>query len=317
MPVPLFTNNASGTLAGSYTSGAVAITLTAGQGLLFPAPSGGDWFMATIVNGSNVIEIVKVTAKATDTFTVVRAQEGTLARALGAGEKIDLRITAGALDAIKNKVQQTADIADGAITTIKLPAASVTAAKAADGIIDAAAKLVDGVITAVKLAAGVAASNLGFTPIQQGGGVGQTTNKVYIGFSTTNLRATVDATDLGFILTERQNGSVNSAGYRGLPQNQQEANYQLGLTDSGGHLLHAGGGTHTYTVPEDATPFGWGTIIEIINYAGTVNIAVASGVTLSWSPTGATGARVLAAKGIVALQKIGANLWMISGTGLT
>ena len=117
MAVPLFTNNATGTLAGSYSSGATAITLTAGQGAKFPSPSGGDYFMLTIVDNLNNIEIVKVTAKATDTFTVVRGQEGTAARALGAGEIVGLRVTAGALDALKNKVQQTADIADGAVTT--------------------------------------------------------------------------------------------------------------------------------------------------------------------------------------------------------
>ena len=40
-------------------------------------------------------------------------------------------------------------------------------------------------------------SALGFTPVQQGGGTGQLTNKVYIGWDTVSLKAQVDATDLG------------------------------------------------------------------------------------------------------------------------
>jgi hypothetical protein len=38
---------------------------------------------------------------------------------------------------------------------------------------------------------------LGFTPVQQGGGGGQSTNKVYIGWSGSNLRVQVDSTDFG------------------------------------------------------------------------------------------------------------------------
>ena len=40
---------------------------------------------------------------------------------------------------------------------------------------------------------------LGFTPVQQGGGTSQGTNKVYIGWDGSGLRVQVDATDLGRI----------------------------------------------------------------------------------------------------------------------
>ncbi len=40
-------------------------------------------------------------------------------------------------------------------------------------------------------------ANLGFTPVQQSGGAGQGTNKIYIGWSGSGLKAQVDATDLG------------------------------------------------------------------------------------------------------------------------
>lgn len=60
--------------------------------------------------------------------------------------------------------------------------------------------------TAVKTAYDLAKTkqpNLGFTPIQQGGGTGQGTNKVYIGWATdaSGLKAQADSTDLGNIVT--------------------------------------------------------------------------------------------------------------------
>lgn len=46
-------------------------------------------------------------------------------------------------------------------------------------------------------------ASLGFTPVRQGGGTGQGTNKVYIGWATdaSGLKAQVDSTDLGNIVT--------------------------------------------------------------------------------------------------------------------
>lgn len=59
---------------------------------------------------------------------------------------------------------------------------------------------------AVKIAYDLASSkqeNLGFTPVQQGGGTGQGTNKVYIGWATdaSGLKAQADSTYLGNIVT--------------------------------------------------------------------------------------------------------------------
>jgi len=54
--------------------------------------------------------------------------------------------------------------------------------------------------------------NLGFTPVQQGGGIGQATNKVYVGWSAGGqLKVTVDSTDLGAV------AFLNSPGFSGAP----------------------------------------------------------------------------------------------------
>lgn len=88
----LFTNNASASLASAITSGSTTITLASGQGALFPTISGSNFFMATLVDTSNNIEIVRATARTGDTLTVSRAQDGTSARAFAAGDKLELRI---------------------------------------------------------------------------------------------------------------------------------------------------------------------------------------------------------------------------------
>ena len=44
-------------------------------------------------------------------------------------------------------------------------------------------------------------ANLGFTPVQQGGGMGQDNSKIYIGGSPEGLRVQMGATDLGNIVT--------------------------------------------------------------------------------------------------------------------
>lgn len=97
MPSALFSNNASAALASSITTSSTTITVTTGAGAQFPAISGGNFFYATLTDSSNNLEIVKVTARVTDVLTVVRAQEGTTARAYAAADKIELRVTAAVM----------------------------------------------------------------------------------------------------------------------------------------------------------------------------------------------------------------------------
>lgn len=100
MPSVLFSNNASGSLASSITSSGTTITLTTGGGAQFPAISGGNYFYATLTDSSNNLEIVKVTARASDVLTVVRAQEGTTGRAYAAADKLELRVTAAVMNSL-------------------------------------------------------------------------------------------------------------------------------------------------------------------------------------------------------------------------
>jgi len=101
------TNNAFGTLNASINSSATTIVLVAGQGARFPTLSAGDYFYATLIDTSNNLEIVKCTARSTDTLTVVRAQDSTTARAYATNDRFELRPTA----ALFNEKANAADVA--------------------------------------------------------------------------------------------------------------------------------------------------------------------------------------------------------------
>lgn len=59
------------------------------------ALAGSNFFYLTLIDVSNNLEVVKVTAVATDTFTIERAQDGSTARAYTAGDRVELRPVAG------------------------------------------------------------------------------------------------------------------------------------------------------------------------------------------------------------------------------
>lgn len=90
-------NNATSYLASVLGTADTSLVLVTGGGALFPALAAGDYFFLTIANVSGTFEIVKVTARSSDTMTIVRAQEGTTAIPFTPGAKVELRVTAGNL----------------------------------------------------------------------------------------------------------------------------------------------------------------------------------------------------------------------------
>jgi hypothetical protein len=106
-----FTNNAISTLASGITNSATSITVASGDGSKFPSLTGSEYFRATLIDASNNLEIVKVTARSSDVLTVTRAQESTTARAFSTGDRIELRITAQSLlDAATTLTSLVADL---------------------------------------------------------------------------------------------------------------------------------------------------------------------------------------------------------------
>ena len=132
-------NNAGSTLASSITNSATTLSVSAGEGVRFPVLAVGDYFYATIVDASNNLEIVKVTARATDVFTIVRGQEGTTGLAFNSGAAVELNWTAQAAAdyfALQRGSYLTKSVAGGTDVTL-------SATEAANGVIN-----LTGVITA-------------------------------------------------------------------------------------------------------------------------------------------------------------------------
>ncbi len=99
MPVKI-ANNAVSTLAASITAAATSISIQSADAGKFPVLAAGDWHPATIIDVSGNMEIVRVTARASNVLTVQRAQEATTAKAFAAGSRIDVRLTAAVISSL-------------------------------------------------------------------------------------------------------------------------------------------------------------------------------------------------------------------------
>lgn len=89
----LWTNNARSTLSAGISAGALSVVLATGEGARFPNPSANQYFWVTMIDSLGNYEIVKVTARSSDTLTIVRAQQGSSARSFDAGDVVSLRPT--------------------------------------------------------------------------------------------------------------------------------------------------------------------------------------------------------------------------------
>lgn len=110
-----FKNNASSRLAVAIAVGATSLSVTAGEGAKFPAPAVGDWFPLTLIKASGALEIVQCTARSGDVLTITRAQEGTSAQTFSAGDRVELRLTEGAIAAIREEIAAAKTVADAAV----------------------------------------------------------------------------------------------------------------------------------------------------------------------------------------------------------
>jgi len=112
---------------------------------------------------------------------------------------------------------------------------------------------------------------LGYTPVRQGGGSGQLTNTVYIGWSASGLKAQVDNTDLGPITLASQFTSLRATnGWRRTPD---------GMIEQWGSVGVAGKSTATFSFP-----------IPFPNAA--LNIVASKGSSINLSGEGAVGADI-------------------------
>lgn len=119
----LFANNISTTLNGAITDVATSIVVTSGAGM--PSPTGGDYFLLTLSDGTNV-EIVKCTSRTAETLTVVRAQEGTAGFAFADLDTIEMRLTSGSFIILQSPIENQIIPVSDESTALTVGAAKIT-----------------------------------------------------------------------------------------------------------------------------------------------------------------------------------------------
>lgn len=104
------------------------------------------------------------------------------------------------------------------------------------------------------------------------------------------------------------------------PQNQQDADYTLSLSDAGKHVRHNSATAHSYTIPPNASvALPIGTAIKVVNIgAGALSIVPGSGVTIYNGETGASDTSVDIGQFRAGdLLKISTDIWIFNGAGAT
>lgn len=109
----LFTNNPSSLTASLINPADTQVTVSTGEGALFPSPAGGTYAVCTLEDVSGNIEIVHMTARAGDLCTITRAREGTVALTFTSGSRFEMRITRGVLESF---LQKDGDTITGTLT---------------------------------------------------------------------------------------------------------------------------------------------------------------------------------------------------------
>jgi hypothetical protein len=89
MAAEVFTNWGYSLLAGDIDSEVTTLNVSAGTGVRFPTLAGGDWFRALILSETTSnVEVIKVTARTVDQFTIARGFEDIFG-ATGAGKAFE------------------------------------------------------------------------------------------------------------------------------------------------------------------------------------------------------------------------------------
>ncbi len=108
----LLANNVSSALAAPITAAATSMTVT--NGSRFPVLTAGQYFYATIIATSGIVEIVKVITRTGNAMAITRAQDGTNAQAFSSGARVEMRINAAS---VKETVTDQTGPLDTRLTT--------------------------------------------------------------------------------------------------------------------------------------------------------------------------------------------------------
>lgn len=151
-------NNTVGFLATQINASETGLVLESGDGAKFPTLGIGDYFYATLVSPGGTTEIVKVTARVSDSLTVVRAQDASTNNSFPAGSRVEMRINA---QAIRDSVTDGVGLVDATGVSYTNAAPGVSGAT----VTDVAAKL-DGMVSILDFGADPSGATDSTTAIQ-------------------------------------------------------------------------------------------------------------------------------------------------------
>lgn len=329
-----FKNFAASTISVGLAPSDTTIALTGGTGSRFPTLGGSDFFYAVLENSSMQREIVKVTARSTDSLTVERAQEGTTAAIWLAGDSIAQRITAASFDEFL-LLAEAAGLA-GAASIYDTFDDRWLGAKASNPTLDndgnalqVGAAYWNTTSTVLRIWTGsvwVDSSVPGGVIGIGSGGTGATNAATArANLSAAGSGANTDITSLaapalGAATATTQavktaNTTVATTAFVDrLRSLQLSSTSGRTLTiDDRGELISA---TGTITAP--SAVFAGGDVVTIYNNSSSnITITQGSGLTLRQAGTANTGSRTLAQRGVCTITYVSASEAVISGAGVT
>lgn len=239
MPIPnKFANFATATIATAVVSpSATTLTLSAGQGSLFPALSGGEYFYAVMsdsLTAPTKQEVVQVTGISGDTITAMaRGQDSSVAQSFVAGNFFSLRLVNASIQDIIN----ASGGGSGSVTSVSVTSANGVSGSVATPTTTPAITLSLGAITPTSVTVGT----LGYSDT---GILASWTSSVngYNQQIVRNINSGASASanyvvsnDLGTATTYFGEFGINSSGFTGSPRfNLPNAVY---LTATSGDLV--------------------------------------------------------------------------------
>jgi hypothetical protein len=112
--------------------------------------------------------------------------------------------------------------------------------------------------------------------------------------------------------------AARGIGYTGMPQLLNfSPSYEIKTSDAGKHIYNTLNGSNIVIPANNNVLFPIGTSLAIVNQAGVTSTISISLDTLAQAGTGATGTRTLGPYAMATILKVGPQLWMISGVGVT
>jgi len=189
----LYSNNASSLLLASINNTDTTFSVSSGTGSLFPSTAGGGHYYLTFSDLNGNVEIVLVTTKSSDTFTVTRAQDGTSARSWTLGDRIELRLCKAMLDDIKTDVvgsptMTSPVLGNATATTIN----KLTLTQPATG---STLTIADGVTLTASANASVSSTNTGDVSIATANGLSISGQALSLAVATNSVPGALSAAD--------------------------------------------------------------------------------------------------------------------------